>query len=179
MKDLGSLSSATTYLTTDLLRFLLGLKMKSNNFGQESSDSLLDPERTQEVVDEIVLPSREFWAGFCFATVLYLGCLVVFIIEFTVEPWKPSDRSCARQLSSYCRFFPCFLTLPKHLGAPKLKRDMLIGYVAPMIDAVEYEEITFANDFEQPSIYRGYPTYEREQAWKNLWDRMSSLSLLR
>ena len=43
--------------------------------------------------------------------------------------------------------------------------------IAPMLEAVKYEEVAFANDFHQPSIYRGYPTQEREQAWEALWNR--------
>lgn len=40
-----------------------------------------------------------------------------------------------------------------------------------MLEAVEYEQVTLANDFDEPSIYRGYPTREREQAWEALWNR--------
>lgn len=44
-----------------------------------------------------------------------------------------------------------------------------------MMEAVEYEDVTFANDFNQPSIYRGYPTPEREKAWEGLWKREATL----
>lgn len=47
-------------------------------------------------------------------------------------------------------------------------------HLAPLLEAVEYEEVNWANDFEQPSIYRGYPNPGREKAWENLWRRSSS-----
>lgn len=45
--------------------------------------------------------------------------------------------------------------------------------IAPLFEAVEYEEVNWTNDFDQPSIYRGYPNPEREKAWENLWRRLS------
>lgn len=44
---------------------------------------------------------------------------------------------------------------------------------APLLEAVEYEEVNWANDFDQPSIYRGYPNPQREKAWEKLWRRSS------
>ncbi|MCJ1475783.1 hypothetical protein MMC13_004447 [Lambiella insularis] len=38
------------------------------------------------------------------------------------------------------------------------------------MDAVEYEELNWQNEFRQPSIYRGPPTLERERAWDELWN---------
>ena len=45
---------------------------------------------------------------------------------------------------------------------------------APALDVVRYEEVEFQNLFDEPSIYRGPPTAEREQAWQDLWERESS-----
>lgn len=44
---------------------------------------------------------------------------------------------------------------------------------APLLEAVEYEEVNWTNDFDQPSIYRGPPNPQREKAWENLWRRLS------
>jgi hypothetical protein len=40
-----------------------------------------------------------------------------------------------------------------------------------MWDAIEIYEGDFNNPFAHPSIYRGPPTPEREEAWKQLWFR--------
>lgn len=39
---------------------------------------------------------------------------------------------------------------------------------APALEAVEYHDIDFINDFNSTSIYRGPPTPEREEAWDKL-----------
>lgn len=44
---------------------------------------------------------------------------------------------------------------------------------APALEAVKYKDITLQNKFDEPSIYRGPPTLEREQAWLDLWGRKS------
>ncbi|MCJ1225796.1 hypothetical protein MMC12_002445 [Toensbergia leucococca] len=41
---------------------------------------------------------------------------------------------------------------------------------SPALDVVRYEEVEFQNLFDEPSIYRGPPTAEREQAWQDLWE---------
>lgn len=41
---------------------------------------------------------------------------------------------------------------------------------SPALEAVEYEQIQFQNSFFEPSIYRGKPTPERNEAWRILWD---------
>ena len=43
-------------------------------------------------------------------------------------------------------------------------------FIAPMMDAVEYEKVQFENAFHQKSRYRGSPTPELEQAWLDLWN---------
>ena len=40
---------------------------------------------------------------------------------------------------------------------------------APLIEAVEYEEIDFANSFAEKSPFRGPPTAEMDEAWDKLW----------
>lgn len=45
---------------------------------------------------------------------------------------------------------------------------MLIISEAPALEAVEYHDIDFINDFNSTSIYRGPPTPEREEAWDKL-----------
>jgi len=41
--------------------------------------------------------------------------------------------------------------------------------LAPLLDVVEYEEVDFVNPFAHKTIYRGPPTDELEEAWKELW----------
>jgi hypothetical protein len=42
---------------------------------------------------------------------------------------------------------------------------------APLLEAVVYYEVDWANNFHQESIYRGTPTPELELAWDRLWRR--------
>lgn len=46
---------------------------------------------------------------------------------------------------------------------------MLTNCIAPMNEAVEYEELDFYNPFAHDTIYRGPPTHELEEAWSKLW----------
>jgi hypothetical protein len=39
-----------------------------------------------------------------------------------------------------------------------------------MMEAVEYEWVTFENTFFQESEYRGKPTPELEKSWDDLWN---------
>lgn len=43
---------------------------------------------------------------------------------------------------------------------------------APVHDAVTYHDVTFKNDFDQKSIYRGPPSPDVEEAWAELWERL-------
>ena len=52
----------------------------------------------------------------------------------------------------------------------------LCWYVAPLLDAVEYEDVNFDNDFAHQTKYRGPPTKELEEEWNNLWLCTFSLS---
>jgi hypothetical protein len=61
---------------------------------------------------------------------------------------KPSKIRCSKELSTY----------------------------SPALEAVEYEEIQFQNSFFEPSVYRGKPTPERNEAWRVLWDGKTAKS---
>ncbi|MCJ1425929.1 hypothetical protein MMC29_003830 [Sticta canariensis] len=50
------------------------------------------------------------------------------------------------------------------------KRDASLNDFTPALEAVKYKDTTLQNKFDQPSIYRGPPTLERERAWLDLWD---------
>jgi hypothetical protein len=76
-----------------------------------------------------------------FTTTLSL-VLVAYILKAHFYD-KPTKIQCARELSTY----------------------------SPAWEAVEYDEIHFQNSFFEPSIYRGKPTPERNEAWRVLWDR--------
>ncbi|MCJ1469073.1 hypothetical protein MMC07_007705 [Pseudocyphellaria aurata] len=80
----------------------------------------------------------------CALWLLYVASLLLAtsIGFFVAALWRiPNDLECAMQLSPY----------------------------SPMLEAIEYEEVNWVNDFDQPSIYRGYPSPEREIAWNTLW----------
>ncbi|KAL8748030.1 MAG: hypothetical protein Q9190_000180 [Brigantiaea leucoxantha] len=47
---------------------------------------------------------------------------------------------------------------------------------SPMMEAVEYQGVTWNNDLRQPSIYRGQPNKKLEKAWDDLW-RHGSLAV--
>jgi hypothetical protein len=51
---------------------------------------------------------------------------------------------------------------------------MLTHNPAPFLETgdLEYDEFTDKNHLMQPSIYRGHPTAEIEQAWIDLWRRV-------
>ncbi|KAJ6128951.1 Protein of unknown function DUF3328 [Penicillium samsonianum] len=46
---------------------------------------------------------------------------------------------------------------------------MQLSSYSPLLEAVEYYEVDWANNFHQESIYRGSPTSELELAWDRLW----------
>ena len=52
----------------------------------------------------------------------------------------------------------------------------IFWYVAPLLDAVEYEDVNFDNDFAHQTKYRGPPTKELEEEWSKLWLCMYTLS---
>ena len=45
----------------------------------------------------------------------------------------------------------------------------LYGYVAPLLDVVQFEDVNFDNDFAHQTKYRGPPTKELEEEWNKLW----------
>ena len=98
----------------------------------------------------------------CLWPLFVVQSIVIFIlvIDSTIHQ-TPSDITCARKLSPYCRTNPLNF----------LERLMLIQDLAPFLDSgdLEYKEFTDKNHLMQPSIYRGLPTPETEQAWIELW----------
>jgi hypothetical protein len=50
--------------------------------------------------------------------------------------------------------------------------------IAPMVEAVEYYELDWDNDFWKTSLYMGKPTAEGDKAWDNLWNSRLSLCFL-
>jgi len=46
-----------------------------------------------------------------------------------------------------------------------------------MVEAVEYYELDWDNDFWKTSLYMGKPTAEGDEAWDNLWNSKLSSSL--
>lgn len=96
---------------------------------------------------------------------------------------------CKSCFSAHLSSFPCSLSQPSypqeqqsqvtinvhgnypygvssHLSSPLHTMTSL----APALDALEYYELDFENEFEESSTYRGPPTLARENAWAELWD---------
>ncbi|KAH8912447.1 hypothetical protein BR93DRAFT_78799 [Coniochaeta sp. PMI_546] len=75
--------------------------------------------------------------------ILYSFTIAVLLVAVIFLGRNPPDIACARQLSPY---------------SPYLESGDL-----------EYIEFTDQNHFMQPSIYRGPPSHELEDAWTRLW----------
>ena len=61
-----------------------------------------------------------------------------------------------------------------HLANSNLRGPWLIHSAAPLNEAIAYEDLDLVNPFDHQTVYRGPPTPAIEQAWDNLWLRMSS-----
>ena len=123
--------------------------------GKECFCSSVGGERTSKATYKNHLKS-------CLCPLLAVQSIVIFLlVTYLIIHRTPSDIACARKLSPYCRTNP--LT--------SLERWMLNQDLAPFLDSgdLEYKEFTDKNHLMQPSIYRGLPTPEVEQAWIELW----------
>ncbi|CAD6444124.1 2e32aa8e-6cfb-45d8-a5a9-2b1a1978a1d9 [Sclerotinia trifoliorum] len=76
-----------------------------------------------------------------FGSSLLRFCTSILILIYSFR-LEPSDMQCARKMA-----------------AP-----------SPLIKDIDYEWITFENDFFHKSVYRGSPTPELEKAWDELWN---------
>lgn len=47
--------------------------------------------------------------------------------------------------------------------------DNSVSGQAPLLEAVEYEDVNFENSFAHKTKYRGPPTAELEEEWGKLW----------
>ncbi|KAL9612137.1 MAG: hypothetical protein Q9167_003253 [Letrouitia subvulpina] len=110
----------------------------------EPRDSITDD--TGSSSDESLLEqyqSRRRWQRWTpsplLASVIILILLAIGLI-IAVLTHKPTDLQCTKQLSMY----------------------------SPAIEAVEYIDIDFDDDFNSTNIFRGPPTPEREDAWFNM-----------
>ena len=65
-----------------------------------------------------------------------------------------------------CRENICIQYVPFSMTAGRANTQL-----APMLDAVEYQELNFDNDFRHETVYRGTPSFELERAWETLWNR--------
>ena len=98
----------------------------------------------------------------CLCPLFVVQSIVIFLlVTYLIIHRTPSDIACARKLSPYC----------ETNSLSSLERWMLIQDLAPFLDSgdLEYKEFTDENHLMQPSIYRGLPTPEVEQAWIELW----------
>jgi hypothetical protein len=89
---------------------------------------------------------------------LFGGACLLFAASLTIL--APSDRKCAMQLSSSCGFQVSWL---RYSDVHEIFANR--NFLAPLLVAVEYYEVDWANNFHQESIYRGLPTPELELAW--------------
>lgn len=98
----------------------------------------------------------------CLYFFLALQSIALFVLVIYVAGHQnPSDISCAKQLSPYCKI----------LIQSSLALFMLTRATAPYLESgdLEFQEFTGKNHLMQPSIYRGLPTPEIEEAWIELW----------
>ncbi|KAL8296361.1 hypothetical protein RB597_005778 [Gaeumannomyces tritici] len=72
---------------------------------------------------------------------LFAASWVVFLAAVWVHRLPLSDKRCVRQLN-----------VP-----------------SPLHDVIEFEDVQFDNAFHKPSPYKGRPTKELEERWKDLW----------
>ena len=113
------------------------------------------------------------WPRYLSASLTIMGAFLL-ITAYTIV--KPTDLSCVRQLSTYCE-----QTLQLSKLCPLLWNANLYGLgflIAPMVEAVEYYELDWDNDFWKKSLYMGKPTAEGDEAWDNLWNSKLSLCFL-
>jgi hypothetical protein len=142
---------------------------------EDQSERLLDdlesPQRKEDVEfhqDHVTRMTRQIspvWILLA-AFLMFLASLGVFMASAATR--RQTDIECAVQLSSYCTCITKYSPLFHFIDYSKwILTDLCI--IAPALEAIEYEEFNFPNEFDQPSIYRGPPTLELEQAWKDLW----------
>lgn len=84
-------------------------------------------------------------------------CTLLGLLVYLSMTRKPTDQQCTKKLNLYCQSLPIF----PHTATSNPP-------TAPMLEAVEYVEKDFSNEFNSTSIYRGPPTPEREAAWDKL-----------
>lgn len=81
------------------------------------------------------------WA-LCLNTGLFVASIALFFGSVVMHSLGPTDRECSTRMAAY----------------------------SPVMDAVEYEWVTFENEFSTaPTKYRGKPNAGLEQAWTDLW----------
>jgi len=74
---------------------------------------------------------------------------------------SPTLRACLERTEVYCMSLLDWMLQPANV------------FEAPAFEAVELYDTDFANEFTSRNIYRGPPTPEREDAWRDLWDSMA------
>lgn len=117
-----------------------GVKRK---FKLSDSDALLPKSEAEEMTSQDDRVGSTWKLSVDNITRLGLILFIAFTILLLVESGtkRPTDQQCSRQLSIW----------------------------SPLSDAVEFEEYDFINNPEQPSIYRGEPTHQKEKDWEKLW----------
>lgn len=128
-------------------------------------DNVLDEEVSPPVYSKESAPAQR-WPLY-FNIGLFLSSIVFFATSIAVKSTGPTDIECATKMNAYCSF-SCLLCI----------NDSANLGIAPVMEAVEYEWVTFENDFSTaPTKYRGKPTAELEQAWTDLWKCMFSFNI--
>jgi hypothetical protein len=88
------------------------------------------------------------WAIFCTSIVIFIRSFAAVNVD-----------TCVRQFSPYCE---------------QIISIMLDGFsngnIAPALEAVDYYDYQWPNDFHQENPYRGEPTREKDAAWLELWE---------
>ena len=107
-------------------------------------------EEVDEGVDRDIRPNwnrrwNNIWQTISLPAWILSICLWLTFLPFCLQLWKatPSNEACSEQLS----------------------------YWSPAFEVMKVEDTQFENGFMEPSIYRGKPTPELEEAWSDLWNR--------
>lgn len=129
----------------------------TSNVHEESCDATSPT--LQDVVRDRDKQRQRTALTFVLSTVCLLASASFFLYRVR---HRISDHQCMRRMSA-----PSTSRLTSRLDWSKgLTARLLQG---PALDAVRFEWVRFADEFE-PDLYSGYPSAASEEAWGKLWD---------
>jgi Mycotoxin biosynthesis protein UstYa len=113
-----------------------------------SSSSSSSSDSGDERVEIITVPQRRRRCGsHCmvfFSSACLMASIAICVFTLAYKSQLATDANCTRRMSTY---------------SPLIEDDL-----------IRYHPRQYEGDFFKPSIYRGQPTLEKEEAWLGLWD---------